>query len=118
MQFLADESCDFRVVRALRDAGRDVLAIIEFAKRLEDGEVIALAAQQKRIALTEDKDFGQLVYAHAHTSSGVILIRYPTSARQGLAVDVLRLVEQRGDTLYGSFVVLEPGRIRIGRLPG
>jgi len=29
MRFLADESCDFRVVRALRAAGHDVMAIAE-----------------------------------------------------------------------------------------
>lgn len=29
MKFMADESCDFAVVRALRDAGHDVLYIAE-----------------------------------------------------------------------------------------
>jgi hypothetical protein len=29
MRFLADESCDFRVIRALRAAGHDVMAVIE-----------------------------------------------------------------------------------------
>jgi len=32
LNFLADESCDFRVVRALREAGHEVLAVCEFAK--------------------------------------------------------------------------------------
>jgi hypothetical protein len=31
MRFLADESCDFRVVRALRDAGHDLIAVAEAA---------------------------------------------------------------------------------------
>jgi hypothetical protein len=33
LRFLADESCDFAVVRALRAAGFDVLAINEFMNR-------------------------------------------------------------------------------------
>jgi hypothetical protein len=39
MRFLADESCDFRIVRALRAAGHDVTAVIEFAAGAEDGAV-------------------------------------------------------------------------------
>jgi len=61
--FLADESCDFAVVRSLRSAGYDVVAIAEIAPRTQDPEVIDLAVQQRRVLLTEDKDFGQLVYA-------------------------------------------------------
>ena len=40
MRFLADESCDFRVVRALRAAGRDVRAVIEGTRGAEDAAVI------------------------------------------------------------------------------
>jgi hypothetical protein len=49
MRFLADECCDFAAVRALRAHGHDVL-------------------------LTEDKDFGWLVFAGRMDSPGVILI--------------------------------------------
>ena len=43
MRFVADESCDFSVVRALRDAGHDVTVIAEIAPRIEDEEVLKLA---------------------------------------------------------------------------
>jgi uncharacterized protein with PIN domain len=36
MRFLADESCDFNVVRALRLAGYDVIAVSEITPRAED----------------------------------------------------------------------------------
>jgi predicted nuclease of predicted toxin-antitoxin system len=57
LNFLADESCDFRVVRTLREAGHDVLAVCEFAKRMQDQEVMNLSAREERILITEDKDF-------------------------------------------------------------
>ena len=65
MRFLADESCDFAVVRALREAGHDVAAVRELSLGVADDVVINLAVRENRILLTEDKDFGQLVYAHA-----------------------------------------------------
>lgn len=57
MRFLADESCDFAVVRALRTGGQLASLVQETFQRL-------------------------------------------------------------GDRLTGSFVVLEPNRVRIGRSPG
>ncbi len=61
MRFLADESCDFAVVRALRSAGFDVVAIIEVAPGAEDSAVIDLAVREGRMLITEDKDFGRFV---------------------------------------------------------
>jgi hypothetical protein len=40
MRFLADESCDFSVVRALRSADHDVVAIAEVSPREEDDAVM------------------------------------------------------------------------------
>ncbi|HVT60535.1 MAG TPA: DUF5615 family PIN-like protein [Thermoanaerobaculia bacterium] len=113
MRFLADESCDFAVVRALRAAGHDVVAVAEVARKIEDAEVIDRAVRESRVLLTEDKDFGQLVYAGARESSGVILIRFPPSARPALPSLVLETIGQHGEQLAGSFVVVKPRRVRI-----
>lgn len=61
MRFLADESCDFSVVRALRAAKHDVTAVVEVLPRAEDDDVREKAVRAYRILITEDKDFGQLV---------------------------------------------------------
>ena len=79
MRFLADESCDFAVVRALRESGYDVVSVSEISPRAEDSSVIDLAVKDKRILLTEDKDFGQLVHAHGQETGGVIFLRFPAS---------------------------------------
>ena len=117
MRFLADESCDFDVVRALRRAGFDVLSISESTPRAEDSEVIKLALYEKRILLTEDKDFGRLVYSYGQETLGVIFLRFPTFARKQISRDVLNLVKQQGKKIAGSFVTVQPGRIRISHTP-
>ncbi|NWG04539.1 MAG: DUF5615 family PIN-like protein [Syntrophaceae bacterium] len=117
IRFLADESCDFAVVRALRRAGFDVLCISESSPRTEDSEVIRFALHEGRILLTEDKDFGRLVYSHGHDTLGVIFLRFPTFARREISRDVLNLVKQKGEKLVGSFVTVQPGRIRISHTP-
>ena len=117
MRFLADESCDFAVVRALRRAGFDVLCISESTPRAEDSEVIRLALREERILLTEDKDFGRLVYSHGQETLGVIFLRFPTFARKQISRDVVNLVKQEGEKLAGSFATVQPGRIRISHAP-
>ena len=117
MRFLADESCDFAVVRALRRAGFDVLCISESTPRAEDSEVIEVALREERIVLTEDKDFGRLVYSHGQETLGVIFLRFPTSARRQISKDVVNLVKQQGEKLARSFITVQPGRIRISHAP-
>ena len=99
MRFLADECCDRAVVRALRAGGYDVLSVSEITPRAEDSHVIRFALREKRILLTEDKDFGRWVYAHGEKTIGVIFLRFPASARRQILRDVLRLVKQHGEKL-------------------
>ena len=77
MRFLADECCDFAVVRCLRAAGHDVLAVNEFRQRSVDNELLDLAVADDRILLTEDKDFGWLVFAARVDSPGLRHGRMP-----------------------------------------
>ena len=118
MRFLADECCDRAVVRALRAGGYDVLSVSEITPRAEDSHVIRLALREKRILLTEDKDFGRLVYSHGQKTLGVIFLRFPTSVRKQIAKDIVKLVKQQGEKLIGSFITVQPGRIRITHVPG
>ena len=115
LRFLADESCDFGVVKSLRTKGYDVIALTEITTRSIDSDVIAQAFQEKRILLTEDKDFGQLVFASHADSAGVILIRYPGNARQSLHNAIVTLIAEHGNSLQNAFVVMQPGHVRINR---
>jgi predicted nuclease of predicted toxin-antitoxin system len=117
MRFLADESCDFAVVRALRSADHDVLAIAEVSPREEDQDVMERAVREGRLLITEDKDFGQLVYAKMEKTGGVIFIRFPARVRRSLPATVVEVVRRRGQRLIGSFTVLQPGRVRTGPSP-
>jgi predicted nuclease of predicted toxin-antitoxin system len=74
--------------------GHDVLAVSDFQHRSVDKDVMDLALSEDRILVTEDKDFGWLVFAARMDSPGVILIRFPASARRSLPDAVLKLVSE------------------------
>ena len=115
LRFLADESCDFAAVRVLRADGHDVVAVSEVTQRSVDRELIEQSAREKRILITEDKDFGWFVFVSHEDSAGVILIRFPGDARETLVQTIRELVSEQGEQLYGAFVVVQPGHIRISR---
>ena len=117
LRFLADESCDFWVVRELRASAFDVVAVSEQVPGATDERVIELARSDSRIVITEDRDFGRLVFAATHATSGVIYIRYPAARRPELPGRILHLVQHEGGRLEKSFTVVGPHRIRIRSLP-
>jgi hypothetical protein len=70
-----------------------------------DETVIDFARSERRLLLIEEKDFWKLVFAAAKQNSGVILIRYPASARAALSAAVLKLLSDSGESLYSRFAV-------------
>jgi len=111
----ADESCDFSVVKALRTAGHEVVAIAETSPGAEDEVVLGLARSDARVLLTEDKDFGLLAYAGGHDTNGVVLIRFPGRVRSALGQAIVDVVNELSDRIVGAFVVVQPGRARLSR---
>ena len=113
MNFLADESCAAPVIRALREAGHDVLAIAEIAAGASDEQVLEEAARGERVLITEDLDFGNLVFARRLSAAGVVLVRFRAQARRAKPATVVEAVARLGSRLRNAFVVVEPGRVRI-----
>jgi len=113
MKFLADENFPRPALEALRKAGWDVLSIAEECPGVPDEDVAALCADQQRILLTFDKDFGELVFHHGlPAGSGVVLFRVTPDSPEEAADLALALVQSQPD-LAGSFCVVTRDRIRI-----
>ena len=117
MNFLADESFDFRIVRAMRAAGHDVSSVYELAPAAMDQAVMRLAANENRILLTEDKDFGWLVYVSAMAHRGVILVRCPERGRPAVTTRLLSVITARAGELSDAFTVVTPDKTRVSGLP-
>jgi len=113
VRFLADECCDAALVDALRSDGYDVLYAVETLRGATDDELLTRSLSERRIFLTEDKDFGELVYRLQRPAHGVVLLRFDVADR-ALKVPRLRyLLEQEAERLPGAFVVLEVDKVRV-----
>jgi uncharacterized protein with PIN domain len=114
---MADESCAGPVIRALREAGHDVIAIAESARGASDETVIERAFNEQRVLITEDRHFGELVYACGRSAAGVVFVKFSSRARHAKPAAVVEAVAKLGVRLHGGFTVVEPGRVRLARRP-
>ena len=99
LKFLADESCDFVFVRVLRQNAYDVKAIVEAMPGVSDLKVLESGFEEKRVLLTEDKDFGEWIFAQKRATSGIILLRYPVETRLQMSLSIVELVSEHGSKL-------------------
>lgn len=112
LKFIADEGVEKKIVLSLRKYF-DVTFITEFGRGSTDENILSLAHNQKRILITLDKDFGELVFRMRQLHSGVILCRL-----EGLTIgEKCKLVEgtilKYHTELVNSFTIIHPKNIRI-----
>ena len=114
--FLADENVDFPIIAHLRALGYSVQSIAEDCPSLDDTLVLQWALDREAVLLTEDKDFGELVFRAGQSTHGVMLIRLSDLPPRKAAALVLEVVEGHGSQLPGRFAALNSKALRIREL--
>lgn len=113
MRLVADEGVDKPIVEALRREGFDVLYILETYRGAEDDTILSLSNDLQRVLLTQDKDFGELVYRLKQAHFGVVLIRLEGYSPQLKAEITLNVFTEYMSELVNAFTVIQPNAIRI-----
>ena len=92
--------------------GHDVRSARGEYARASDEALLALAYEERRVLVTEDKDFGELVYLRRLPHPCVVRL---VELRVTEKVDALRdLIERHGSALRaGAMVVITRKRVRI-----
>jgi predicted nuclease of predicted toxin-antitoxin system len=104
MRFLVDECTGPKVAAWLRVQGHEVFSVFDEARGVEDDTVIQKAHDENWILITNDKDFG-----------GVIFMRLEDE-RAANKIDVLRrLLEGYADRVEDQFIVVSETRVRFAR---
>jgi predicted nuclease of predicted toxin-antitoxin system len=112
---LADENVHSFIIKTLREAGFEVVSVRESASGIKDEKVIQLALQHNYLLLTEDKDFGEWVFAHHIKNLSVLFLRYSFHEYRQIAQTVAHLLKT--NTLERPFfATVTTEKIRIRKL--
>ncbi len=90
-----------------------MLYVFESKRGATDEDVLALAFDQRRILLTEDKDFGELVYRLKKPAHGIILIRIGVKNRSLKWPRMKKLLDSYAERCTGRFVVIDENKFRF-----
>ena len=75
IKFLADVNVEKEIVDYLSENKYDVKWIPDYNCEMLDEDLLKLATTEKRILITNDKDFGELTVLQKRLSTGIILLR-------------------------------------------
>jgi predicted nuclease of predicted toxin-antitoxin system len=117
VRFLVDRCAGQRLAESLRADGHDIVDVREWGADPGDRQILMRAAEQNRVLVTMDKDFGFLVFAQGERHRGLIrLPDVPAAARIALLRGVL--ARHSADLEAGAVITVRGGRIRVSRPPG
>lgn len=113
MRFLIDVCASSRkLLTELTDLGHDVVSALEIDPRASDEALLFLALDEQRTIVTQDKDFGELVFVHR--------LRHPCIIRfvemgvdEKVAAMTELLQEYVGSIRQGTLIVVTSSRVRI-----
>jgi len=112
VRWLVDECVDAGLVARLRRDGHDVLYMAEVAPAASDREVLARAHEESRLLLTEDKDFGDLVFRRGGQVPGIVLLRIDPAMHALKSRRLDAAVARFGENLFGRYTIVEEARFR------
>ena len=114
MRFLVDECTGPLVAVWLRERGYEVFSVYHQARGMSDDAVIAKAASEGWVLITNDKDFGERVFRDARLHRGVLLLRLDDERPSSKINVISRVLAQFGERLAEAFVVATETRVRFG----
>lgn len=116
MKLLADENVDPIIIEWLRADGHDVMAIEGFLKGTRDPGIASIAWELGRVIITNDADFGTLVFLYGVRVPGVIYMRLDELGRWGALTYLQRHWSRIETAASGGFITLDPNKVRIRSL--
>ena len=115
MKFLLDVCVSSRARTAFLVAqGHDVISALSIDPRASDERLLEFALSEDRALITEDKDFGELMFVQGRLHGPVVRVVELTVDEQVRAIG--ELLEEHSLELTGQVIVtIARGRIRVRR---
>jgi len=115
LKFLVDENLGFSITKWLCQNGFDATSIIVDSPGISDDEVLNKAFSENRILITNDKDFGEKVFAKQMQHCGIILLRLQIETKQNKIKVLENLLRTNIGNLSFNYIVVTDCNIRISK---
>ena len=113
MRFLVDECTGSRVATWLAENGHEVFSVYDEARGSTDDEILTKAYTENWILVTNDKDFGELVFRERRPHHGVVFLRLDDERSIAKIATLEKLLENYAERLPDRFVVVTDNQVRF-----
>ena len=113
MHFLVDECAHPAVAKWLQSLHHDVFSVYDEARGLDDESIIEKANLEDYILITNDKDFGELIFRTGKPHKGVVLLRLEDERTDNKIAVLRRVLESYSDKLANNFTIVTEKTVRI-----
>jgi len=101
----------------IRDLGHDCLDSSIIPARIQDVDLLRMAAADQRVMVTYDKDLGELIFVHGISCRGVLLIRVALADENDRVAHVRSVWPLVISRLPGSFLTITKSGVRARPIP-
>jgi predicted nuclease of predicted toxin-antitoxin system len=116
LKFLVDVGVGRTVEEFLLEKGYDTKAVRSLDQGMPDQEIIRLATSERRMVITMDKDFGELVYHSGMDHCGILLLRLEDATGVEKRRVISRILAKYSDKMENNFCVYQNNKFRIRKL--
>ncbi len=113
IKFLADVNMEKPLVDYLSGQGYDIKWVPDYNCEMADEDLLKLANEEKRILITNDKDFGELIFLQRRLSYGTILFRVKGQKSQEKVKLMKKVLMGHRDAILNHYIVITKAKIRI-----
>ncbi len=113
MRFLVDECAGPKVAAYLRGEGHEVFSVFDAAQGLSDERLLVKASDENWILVTNDKDFGEMVFRERRPHRGVIFLRLEDERSANKIAVLHELLKNYSDRLPDRFVTVTETKVRF-----
>ena len=113
IRFIVDMGVSKKVEDWLSKNNYDIKAIRDIDPKMRDIDVLRLAVTEKRMVITMDKDFGELVFNSGLNHYGVLLLRLEEANSDKKVKTIQEILEKHEDKLQNNFCVYQNEKLRI-----
>jgi predicted nuclease of predicted toxin-antitoxin system len=116
MRFLVDECTGPAVAQWLRERSFEVFSVYDESRGADDDRILAKAHDEDWILITNDKDFGEMVYRERKPHRGVIFLRLQDERAGSKIAAIQKLLASYADRLPDAFVVVTDTHVRFAAM--
>jgi predicted nuclease of predicted toxin-antitoxin system len=107
-----DENIERYWINLNQSFGYPSISIAEMFPGITDRQIVEIVKSNKGLLITEDKDFGELIFAYSITHVSVILLRYDQPQYHQIEKSLLMCIKDYFNNPKSKYITITKKKIR------